>query len=240
MKTIKLLLAVICTCMLLVSCSPVYYAPNSCNVPLMQEKGDLTIQGSRNFEAGKDLQVSYAASKNIGVLLNYMDIKESASGNFGEGNMTEFGIGYYSKASKTAVLEIFAIAGKGSLEHSFSDSQETGGDLTADINKYAIQGNFGFRNKILEFAISVKPTYIHYSNIVGDLKFENENQIDFLNQNDELFLIESALIARLGFKSFKLQAQAGSSSVDDKSRFGKRSNYLAVGMFINFNFFGNN
>ncbi len=69
--------------------------------------------------------------------------------------MTELGIGYYTKLSKRAILELYGIAGRGPFESAFFHSNlKNSGEMTANITKYAIQGNLGFRSRALELAFS--------------------------------------------------------------------------------------
>jgi len=157
--------------------------------------------------------------------------------NSGKGSMTELGVGYYNRLGNNVTYEVYGIIGKGTLETAFRNSNRSNfGILNSDITKYALQGNLGFKRGIMELAFSIKPTFLKYSNIEGDLVFSNESQIDFLQNNDDVFLVESASVLRLGFKNFKVQLQGGRSNLDDKSsRFGKKSKYFAAGIFINFN-----
>jgi hypothetical protein len=52
----KLLLSLLCAVLLMSGCSPIYYAPNTLNVPMIREKGEGVISahigdhGSRNFQ----------------------------------------------------------------------------------------------------------------------------------------------------------------------------------------------
>lgn len=239
--------------LIVASCSRTYYAPNIQNVPLMENKGDATIAFSGGSLGKKDFQASYAVNNSIGVLLNHMRVADSYSKiepgnmlfprsheyNLGNGYMTELGIGYYKDIGSNFKVELLGILGRGFMKNKFSGSSlQRNGSLSSSLTKYAFQANLGYHRKYFEIAFTVKPTFVKYSGIEGDLIFDEIDQFTFLNQNDNLFMVESALTIRLGFKSFKLQLQGGHSSLDSKSPFGQISRYVALGMFIDFNALG--
>lgn len=73
-----------------------------------------------------------------------------------------------------------------------------------------------------------------YSNIKGDLIFENENQPNYLENNSSNFLIEPAITLRGGFEKLKLQLQYGYSVNLSNSNFRQDNSFLTLG--LNFNF----
>ncbi len=81
----KIVISMLLGSLWLTSCSPVYYAPNTHIVPLMESKGDLALQVFRDHDNKQDFQVLYAVTNNIGVMLNHMNVNNSYS-DYSQGN----------------------------------------------------------------------------------------------------------------------------------------------------------
>ena len=72
-QTIFLLCTVVCAA----SCTHVYYAPNTANVPLLSQKGETLInglysEGSLSTFSGGEFQVATAVSSHVGIMANTM------------------------------------------------------------------------------------------------------------------------------------------------------------------------
>lgn len=66
--------------------------------------------------------------------------------------------------------------------------------------RYGIQPGFGFKTKYFSAAISTRIVSLNYSNIKGNLVYNGENQIAYLNDNKSNFLLEPALTVRGGLE----------------------------------------
>jgi hypothetical protein len=75
---------------------------------------------------------------------------------------------------------------------------------------------------------------LNYSNIEGDLIFENVNQAAYLEDNKSNLLLEPALTLRAGVEKVKLQAQMGVSYNLNHPDFRQDKSFFTIG--LNFNF----
>jgi hypothetical protein len=109
---------------LLTGCNRYYYAPNKTNIPSLRAKNDMRIEGgvgSGVMMEGADLQASYAAGKNIGIMVNgAVNQNQSGTGEFSENDRTrsvfyEAGIGYFKEFNENPnwLFEIYGGMGRG-------------------------------------------------------------------------------------------------------------------------------
>lgn len=238
MKSIKLL-TFASIALGLASCSPKYYSPNTQNVPLITEQGEtnLTLAAGGNQV---EFQGAYGIGKNIAIKTNagLFIPKNLDNGNGGSGNFLELGFGYFKPIEKNWVFETYGLCGFGNMENHLpstkADFPNTKGDISANVIRFGIQPNFGYKSKNFSAAFSSRFVNLMYSNIKGDLMFENMSQVDYLKNNSSNFLIEPAFTIRAGFDQFKLQAQVGYSLNLSNSNFRQDQMFVTVG--INFNF----
>ena len=221
------------------SCSPLFYTPNTQNVPLISSKGDnkLTVAGNGNQV---EIQGAYGLTESIAIQANggmYIPRNED-NGNGGSGKFFEIGAGYFTPIQENFVFEAYGLVGFGSMENHFPTTQEnnayTKGDISANVMRIGIQPNFGYKSKNFEVALSSRIVNLMYSNIKGDLNFNSENQIDFLNENKSSFLVEPALTVRAGLEKIKLQVQYGYSYNLSNSDFKQDKSFLTVGLNYTF------
>ncbi len=222
----------------LTSCNPKFYSPNSQNVPLISSKGE------KNFTVVTDLtrldiQGAYGITENIAIKANagFFIPSDLDNGNGGSGKVFEIGAGYFKPLAHNLVFETYAIAGFGSFENhmpsTLAGSPQTTGKISANISRFGIQPNFGYKTKNFSAAVSSRFVSLNYSNIEGDLTFDGANQQTYLKDNSSNFLIEPAITLRGGFEKAKLQLQYGYSFNVSNSNFKQDKNYLTVG--LNFN-----
>lgn len=222
------------------SCSPKFYTPNTQNVPLISEKGEtnLTLSGNGNQV---EFQGAYGITKNIAVKANggLFIPSDLDNGNGGSGKFAEFGGGYFKPITENWIFETYGIVGFGNFENHLpstkNDYPQTNGDISANILRVGVQPNFGYKSKYFSAAISSRIVNLSYSNIKGNLIFEDENQQDYLKDNSSSFLIEPALTVRGGFEKFKLQLQYGYSLNLSNSDFRQDNSFLTIGLNFNFN-----
>ncbi len=221
------------------SCSPKFYTSNTQNVPLISEKSEtnLTLSGNVNQV---EFEGAYGISKNIAIMANggLFIPSDLDNGNGGSGKFIELGGGYFKPLTENWVFESYGILGFGSFENHLpstqSDNPQTNGDISANILRVGVQPNFGYKSKYFSAAVSSRIVNLSYSKVKGDLIFEGENQIDYLEDNSSNFLIEPALTVRGGLEKFKLQLQYGYSWNLSNSNFWQDKSFLTIG--LNFNF----
>ena len=221
------------------SCSPLFYSPNSQNVPLISHKGDnkLTVAGNGNQV---ELQGSYGITDAFAIQANgglYIPRNED-NGNGGSGKFFEIGGGYFTPIQDNFVFEAYGLVGIGSMENHFPSTKEANPESTAKISanvmRLGIQPNFGYKSKYFEAAISSRIVNLMYNNIKGDLIFDAENQIDYLTENKSNFLLEPALTVRGGLERIKLQVQYGYSYNLSNNDFKQDNSFLTVGLSFKF------
>lgn len=223
----------------IVSCNPVFYTPNTQNVPLISEKGEtnLTLSGNGNQV---EFQGAYGIGENIAIKADggLFIPADLDNGNGGSGKFLELGAGYFKSVAPNWVYETYGLIGFGSVENHLvsttGDNPQTKGDISASLLRIGIQPNFGYKSKYFSAAISSRFVNLSYRNIEGDLIFEGENQSNYLKDHSSNFLVEPALTLRGGFEKVKLQVQYGYSLNLTNSNFKQDNPFLTIG--LNFNF----
>ncbi len=234
------LLAICITCLLLTNCNPIYYSPNSLNVPLLTSAGETNATVAGNTDQ-VEFQMAHAFSEKFAVLADggLFIPKDLETGEGGSGKFLELGGGYLHPLSGNWVLEAYGLAGFGSFENHFPEASPgpgspTVGDISASIFRWGVQPNFGFKSRYFSAAFSTRLVNVIYHNVEGDLIFNQVDQVDFLTENNSYWLAEPALTIRGGFEKIKLQAQLGLSYNITDPEFSQESSFITVG--LNFNF----
>ncbi len=224
---------------IMASCSPKYYTANTQNVPLISEKGEtnLTLSGNGNQV---EFQGAYGVGSNIAIQANagLFIPSDLDNGDGGSGKFFEAGVGYFTPVAENFVFELYGLAGTGSVENHLPSTADaspgTEGDISANIFRYGIQPNFGYKSKYFSAAVSSRFVNLRYSNIVGDLIYNGESAADYLRENDSNFLIEPALTIRAGLEKIKFQFQFGYSFNVTNEDFRQDKEFVTIG--LNFNF----
>jgi len=224
---------------LLMGCNPKFYSPNTQNVPLISEKGEtnLTLSGNGNqveFQGAYGVTDAFAIQVNGGLFIP----SDLDNGDGGSGKFIEFGGGYYTPVANYFVFETYGLIGFGGVENHFPSTSganpSSQGDVSANIFRFGIQPGFGYKSKYFSAAVSTRLVNLMYNNIEGDLIFDGENQIDYLENNKSNFLLEPALTLRGGMEKLKLQLQIGYSLNLSNTDFRQDKTMLTLG--LNFNF----
>jgi hypothetical protein len=239
MKKYNFLLAAI-SAVLLAGCNPKYYSPNTQNVPLLEKKGEtnLTLSGNGNQV---EFQGAYAISENMGLMANggLFIPSDLDNGNGGSGSFGEVGLGFYAPLENNMVFETYGLIGVGSVENHFpgnvAENSPLKGEVKASVFRVGIQPNLGYKSGNFSAAVSSRFSVLSYSGAEGDLVFDGENQVDYLNANKSNFLIEPALTLRGGLDKVKLQVQVGYSLNASNSDFKQDNGFVTVGLNFNFN-----
>ena len=240
MRNLNLLLRLIMT-LGITACSPKYYTPNTQNIPLITHKGERDF--SLSFDANQfNLQGAYGIAENFAVKVNGFIARENSASRDvgGSAKFIEIGGGYFKPLSDNFVFEAYGITGVGSVENHFNyisrtlpSNPSTIGQLTAKTFRIGIQPNFGYKSKYFSAAFSGRFVNLRFSNIKGDLIYENEKQVDYLKANASNFLIEPAFTIRGGFEHAKLQVQYGHSFNLSNHNFKQEDTFLTIGINVN-------
>jgi hypothetical protein len=225
--------------LILGSCSPKYYSPNTHNVPLLSEQGEINLNVSGNgnqveFQGAYAVTDGFAIQANGGLFIpSDLDNGDGGSAEFGE-----IGLGYFRPITENWIFETYALAGFGKLENHLPSTMEnnpgTTGKISANLYRFGIQPSFGYKSEYFSAAVSSRFVNVSYNKVDGSLIFENMDQEDYLNANSSNFMIEPALTIRGGFERFKLQVQYGYSINVTQSSFRQDNSHLTIG--LNFNF----
>lgn len=207
------------------SCSHYFYIPNSHNVPLFQEKGEMRAFVCKNGDFdGREIQTAYAVTDHIGIMANgfYVPFAEDYEGNDGSGYLIEGGAGYFTKLKRRWSFETYAGYGAGNVQNKYYQ-QNVGfwansepyyaGRSIMNINRIFIQPSFGFTSSAFDIALSNRFSGIWYTNVRAyDLPQNFEYADDLKRMRKGAFIqVEPAVTVRAGWKYAKLQLQLGFS-----------------------------
>lgn len=224
---------------LLASCSPKYYSPNTQNVPLITQKAEtnLTLAGNRNQI---EFQGAYGVSDAVSVMLNggLFIPAELDNGNGGSGRFIELGGGYFRKIQDHWAFESYALMGFGGFENHLPSTvtayPQTTGKISGNIFRIGVQPAIGYKSKYFSASVSSRVANLGYSNIQGDLIFDNVDQSEYLKENSNFLLIEPALTLKAGLEKVKFQVQYTYSLNTSQRDFKQDNSNLTFG--LNFNF----
>jgi hypothetical protein len=215
-------------------CAPVYYVPNTHNVPMLEERGDATF--ALNLASfGAEFQGAYAITNHVGVMLNAASMrqKDDNDGDGGSGSLAELGLGYYRKLGSNVSWENYLLLGGGTVENHFPSTKAaapaTTGNLEAKFTRFGVQPSLSVHSRIVDSAVSLRLSGVNYSDVSGGLIYQGQDQVAYLNSLGTQFMIEPALTFRLGFNPIKLQLQLGWSKNVTTSGFRQREGYVAIG-----------
>lgn len=208
-----------------------------CCSDFSKRETDLNISGNNNQV---EFQGAYGVSDKVAIMANggLFIPTDLDNGNGGSGNFIEFGAGYYQKVKQDFVFETYALLGFGSFENHMpsttSSNPQTEGNTSANIVRFGIQPNFGYKSEYFEAAISTRIIGLNYNSIKGDLIYNGNSQTDYLHENKANFLIEPALTLRGSLDNIKLQLQFGGSI--NLSNVNFRQDHVFTTIGLNFRF----
>ena len=198
------------------ACNPIYYSPSAQNVPLLARDGGLAgtlAVGEGRFEA----QGADALTSSIALQLNAgkYEPDDLDNGDGGSGSFVEGGVGYFGQRGEHFRWEVYGLLGSGSFENhrpsSLSGNPGTTGVIEGNLVRYALQPAAGFSWPYFEVAASARLAGIKYSDVEGSFRYQGQDQIARLRDNDSYTLLEPALTLRGGLPRVKLQLQLARS-----------------------------
>ena len=247
MKTSKKLLLIAIIVISFSSCK-IMYIPNTQNVPMLEEKGDIKVELGT-----KDLQVAYGVTDHLGIMVNGYYNKNDwsvVSGEFdnqylSKRTLVEGGLSYYTTMGEKGRFEVYGGAGYGKVQYDYElyESAVLTETNTFGINmmRAFLQPAIGIQSDNFGLAFSTRLAGVSFSNIdsVGYSPVELESEgLNELEDNMFIFM-EPALTLRLGIKYAQLQFQpyynlqiAGPSSINAR-KFGFNFGlYLSIDEFF--------
>lgn len=228
------------------SCSPKYYSPNTHNVPLISEKGELNVSTAITGAdvtgvTGFELQGALGLTDNICTQLNIGTLSSNYENDSGSASHLELGAGYYRNLSKHFIFETYGLLGFAKMDIAMIPNNEghtsiynkNRGSLTSTILKKGAQANIGYRSKYFDLVASTKLSHVSHHSISGNLTYEGEHQGDYLRDNAQNIMLEPALTLRLGYKGVKFQIQTSRSTNLTNPDFRQVRSMTSLGASIN-------
>lgn len=230
-------LAVWATVLCLLNGCATYYKPNSQNVPLFQERGEVRAVVGANKggpswgEAeGRDFQGAYAVTNHLGVMANMFFISDADdwSGDTGKGRLVECGVGYFSPLSGHWVFETYGGAGLGKLTRI-----GTFGRTSVSARRVFLQPSIGYASRGFDAALSLRMCGLTYSGIPEvPMDYEGEHMAQALRDARSSILVEPAFTIRAGWEYLKLQLQIGQSRNLTHPDFAQGDRYVSLGAYV--------
>lgn len=218
-------------CATLTGCGPVYYVPNTQNVPVIKEKGQTNLSfGINSSEStdGFEFQGAYGLTDKIALQLNADRVKSSEGTSNGSGHLIELGAGYYKNLSKHFVFETYGLVGFGSLK--YEDNYESPEEISAKFIRLGVQPSISFSSKYFIASLSARFANLNYNSVSG-----NYIDVDYLKANNSHWLIEPALTLQGGFEEVKLFLQLQLSENLTDPHFIQDYSLVSLGLKVNLN-----
>jgi hypothetical protein len=225
-KSVLLLIAIT-----FAGCGPVYYVPNTQNVPVIKEKGQTNISiGLNSSEStdGFELQGAYGLTDKMALQLNTDWVSSSDESSTGSGHLIELGAGYYKNLSKHFVFETYGLVGFGSLK--YEDNYESPEEISAKFIRLGVQPSISFTSKYFIASLSGRVANLKYNSVSG-----NYIDVDYLKANNSHWLIEPALTLQAGSENIKLQLQFQISENLTDPYFIQDYSLVSLGLKVNIN-----
>jgi hypothetical protein len=234
MKKIKLYL-ILSLAIFIKACSPVYYVPNTANIPLFKEKNEIQVSGYIGATEHTDnlgVNAAYSISNNIGIMVNahYYDGGDDASAQYQYdpsiinrdynpkrfAQMIEAGVGFFKPISRDSsiIFETYVGAGYYDANVALNSAQS----ISYSINRLFIQPSLGYRHKYVEIAFGVRIAQISFNRVIPSTVFlETTEPMERFNSLDNKTLVEPSISVRAGSETVKLQLQFIGATVINSS-----------------------
>ena len=223
---LKLALSSLCAAVLLSGCSPIYYAPNTLNVPMIRAKGEGAVSGHIGDHGSLNFQGAYSPKQNWAVVADGFWASEGSAGTIdGRGHLITGGAGYYRPLSTHFMWDTYGILGSAAsriLLHSATFGR--------DFVRYGVQPSAGYQSKYFDAAVASRFVGLAYFHTNGSDPLE----VQYLQNAGTQFLFEPALTLRGGYDFLKVQAQLGYSYNLTNSNFKQDEEILSIGVVYTF------
>ena len=223
---LKLALSSLCAAVLLSGCSPIYYAPNTLNVPMIRAKGEGVVSGHIGDRSSLNFQGAYSPKQNWAVVADGFWASEGSAGTIeGRGHLITGGAGYYRPLNTHFMWDTYGILGFGSVKNTFAQR-----DVRSNFVRYGVQPSAGYQSKYFDAAVAARFVGLGYFNTNGSDPVE----VQYLKDAGTQFLFEPALTLRGGYDFLKFQAQLGYSYNLTNSNFKQDEGILSFGVVYTF------
>ncbi len=178
------------------------YCPQLVDIPLIDKKNDLRLDGNVTFAFTGNGTVSYGLTKNIA-------LQAYASG--GIGHYYQGAAGYYRNLGKQAVMEIYGGYGAG---YGTSVNDASPGHLYDHYRLYFTQFNIGLKEDLhvhIEEGLGLKFGYL--SSRLTDKNYFYPHTGENADYEIGNFLFEPEIFTRFGGKKLKFNVKIGACGI---------------------------
>ena len=213
---------------LVISSCKTAYVPNTVNVPLFDDAGQMRLSG----DANGNVQFAASLGRRFGVMANGMWRRDGKSTDVtrGSGHFLEAGIGGFSSGSGLLRFETYLGAGVGKTK-----TIDNGKMYEANGARFFFQPSIGIHQSIFEVAFTprlVAGKFQKATTTYTTAELTSNKLLD-LDKPTWIFL-EPALTARVGYKWLKLQLQLGKSIKLTDKPIAFNENFSSVGLIFDF------
>lgn len=221
------------------ACSPIYYSPNTQHVPLYDEQGQASVLAGGTSKGG-EIQASYTVSDNWMILVDgaYFYENDDEDNDNGNGVIGEIGGGYFHPFAQKFVWGTNGLVGYGRFENNFPSidvSDGVGmqaGYIQGNVSRVGVQPYLGFKTTPFEVVASTRLVNLNYSDIEGELPFEDVEQTQYLKDNNSQWHFEPSLTVRAGYRFAYAQLQWLKSFNLNDSNFRYREDQISLGLMF--------
>ena len=196
------------------SCQLLQYVPNSQNVPLLEEKGEivgnLAMSMGDRF-VGFEFQSAYSFTDHIGLQFNGM---LWGGVEYSQGALFDIAPGYFLNVAENVVFEVYGGYGRGRIHHYLVYDSQSNDPMYIDIDfvnydRYFIQPAIGYTMKNFDFAFSTRFNLMDYYGDKPIYAVPSDDPLSFtLKELDNFYTIDPAITMRFGWRHFKFQLQS--------------------------------
>lgn len=203
------------------------YYPHLTNIPLIEEKGELKLEGGISvLPPFIHTSVSYGLTKNIAIQI---------AGDIGSDShyYLQGMVGLFKNFPKNSIIELYCGFGYG---YSRTLRNANHGSLFGNYQSYFLQFDYGKFNKKIEYGLGLKSGYL-YSKMTDNNFYNTFNENIFTLKINNI-IVEPTLFLRFGWEKLKIQTAIGACWLFQFTNTNKKLPYFpaSFGLGITYNF----
>jgi len=219
-------LSLLLLCIVVSGCSPIYYAPNTLNVPMIRGKGEIVGSGHFGDHGSLNFQGAYSPKQNFAITGDgFWASEKSSSSISGSGHYITGGAGYYRPITPHLMWDAYGLMGFGSVKNNLSNTGAQR-DVSSRFVRYGVQPSFGFQSKFFDASFATRFVGVRYYHTTGSEAAE----VQYLKDAPTQFLFEPALTVRAGYDVIKAQFQIGHSHNMTNKNFKQEDDIASIGL----------
>jgi hypothetical protein len=202
------------------------YVPNTVNVPLFDDAGQIRLSG----DLAGNVQFAASLGNSFAIMANGMFKKEGEETDlvYGKGSFGEIGIGGFSRSRTNLKYEAFVGAGVGKTY-----TKDNGKTFEATGARFFFQPSLGYHHSIFELAFTPRLVAGKFQKPTTSYTIQEliSNNLADVNKPVWMFL-EPAVTARVGYKWLKLQLQLGRSIKLNDQALSYKKEFTSLGVIF--------